>query len=328
MHLLLTIASLANRAICLLKSLAYRAHFLKSKKSLIPVISVGNIRWGGSEKTPLVMHIISYLRHQGRKPAMITRGYKGSWEKKGGVLSDGKEIFGDWKMAGDEPYMVAKRIPEAGIFVGKNRYKSCMKASKMDFDVAVLDDGFQHQRLHRDLDIVLHNSEKNTMLRESASALKRADILLLKKGTTLRSTTFHSTRFPDVSIFEYSVSVSGIHSPDKDSVIPAESFHSKRGIAFSGIANPDRFLEKLNEIGINPLQFIGFPDHYAYPVKSIEKIRNSFEDWKADFLITTEKDLVKVAQTSQLETIPLYYLKVDLAIDEAFYTEIKKCILP
>ena len=320
------IASGINRTACLFKHLAYRCRLLRRKKAPIPVISVGNIRFGGSEKTPLVMDLITFLRQEGMRPAMITRGYRGGWERRGGVLSNGERIHADWKSSGDEPYMVARRIPEAGIFVGRKRHESTVKASEMGFDIAVLDDGFQHLRLHRDLDIVLHDPEQGNPLRESTSSMRRADILLLKRGLLPLIRDRFSHRFPNVPIFDYQVRITGIFPHDGSEPIPPETLPSQRGVAFSGIANPERFLKGLNKVGINPIQYFEFPDHFVYPEKSRQKIRDAFDALRGDFLITTEKDVIKVGRTPEMSGVPLYYPRIALDIDEAFYSEIKKSI--
>ena len=93
------------------------------------------------------MHLLTFLKKQGYKPAFVSRGYKGKWERRGGILADGKNIFGSWKDSGDESYMVAKNFPDIGVYIGKNRLISCRKAKDAGFDIVVLDDGFQHQKL-------------------------------------------------------------------------------------------------------------------------------------------------------------------------------------
>ena len=97
------------------------------------------------------------------------------------MISDGKRITGTWRDGGDEPFMAAGVLPGAGVFVGKNRLASCLKARELGFDVAILDDGFQHRRLARDLDIVLYSPSETAALRESASGLRRAGVVLVDK---------------------------------------------------------------------------------------------------------------------------------------------------
>jgi tetraacyldisaccharide 4'-kinase len=322
MKLLIKPVSFVNQTGCRIKRLLYQAGVFHAQEVPVPVISVGNIRMGGSGKTPLVINLLSFLLDKGKKPAMVTRGYKGLWEQKGGILSDGKSIMGDWRSAGDEPYMVAKRLPSVGIFIGKDRYSSCLEAVKLGFDTVVLDDGFQHLRLKRNLDIVLHNPLENADLREPVSALNRADILLVSSlhGSPLKETL--TSRFPNIKIFGYNVTFQGIYTPGKDKPLSVEAFSSKRLIVFSGIADPSRFHILLKNEGIRPLFTLDFHDHHSYPESTLSVLRKHYIRNHADALITTEKDIAKLSGSQSLEDIPLYYIKIDLDIDKAFYHEV------
>ena len=155
MKVALLVYSFFSRPLSRIKNSLYDRGVLKPRRAPLPVISVGNISLGGTEKTPLAMELLSQLVALGRRPALISRGYKGRWEKRGGVLSDGRAILGTWQDGGDEPYLIARSFPTVGVYVGKERLTSCRRAAEAGFDIAVLDDGFQHRRLARDLDIVL-----------------------------------------------------------------------------------------------------------------------------------------------------------------------------
>ena len=168
MKLALLAFSPISRLACRTKDVLYRHGILKARKAPLPTISVGNLSFGGTEKTPLAMELIAHLVRMGHRPAFVSRGYRGSWERTGGILSDGTALLGTWKEGGDEPFMVAKRFPKAGVFVGKDRLASCLKAREMGFTAIVLDDAFQHRRLARDLDIVLVNPAEARPLREGA----------------------------------------------------------------------------------------------------------------------------------------------------------------
>lgn len=292
------------------------------KKAPLPVISVGNIAFGGTEKTPLVIDLISCLARHGFKPALVSRGYKGKWEKSGGILSDGKNIFGTWKDSGDEPYMVAQNFPKAGIFIGKNRLLSCRKAKQLGFEIAVLDDGFQHRRLHRDLDIVLYDPDEKIALREPFSSLKRADILLVKRGTSSQRKSKIEKRFPETEALEYSVQNRGFFGLGQKEKKGSEDLRGKKVIAFCGIARPRRFLARLQEEGLQPLSFLEFPDHHPYPPSSIERITEEYTRLAAEAIITTEKDAVKLVHDKKLEELPVYYLKIGLEVEERFYLRI------
>ncbi len=282
------------------------------------MISVGNISFGGTEKTPMAIHLLEFLVQQGLKPALVTRGYKGKWEKKGGVLSDGKAILGSWQDSGDEPLMVALNRPDAGIFIGKNRLLSCQRAKQSGFKVAILDDGFQHRRLQRDLDIVLFDPARKIALREPPSSLERADILLLKKHAPSQKKEIEAS-FPLASIFEYSVRSQGLYRVGKKEEARIEDFKRKKVIAFCGIAWPERFVSTLKEEGIEPLCFLKFPDHHPYPASSLERIKEKYQELGAEAILTTEKDAVKLMDKKSFNLLPIYYLKIELELDKEFH---------
>lgn len=322
MKLLLFLFSFLHRSGCQIKNWLYSLNLLKPKKAPLPVISVGNIAFGGSEKTPLSMNLISFLIQRGFRTALISRGYKGNWEKKGGVLSNGQSMLGSWEDSGDEAFMVAQNIPKAGIFIGRNRLLSCRKAAKEGFDLAVLDDGFQHRRLQRDLDIVLYNSAEKIALRESSSSLKRSQIIMVKKESNQQA--MMNKKLSQTDIFEYTVVSKGFFSLEERKAVPTESFQGKKILAFCGIAQPERFLSLLEQEGIQAEAFLKFADHYAYPHSSLQKIKELCQTIKAEAAITTEKDTVKIAPGLFLKHIPIYFLKIDLAVDREFYSRITR----
>lgn len=316
----LLVFSLLHRSGCRFKNWLYKLQVFKPKRASLPVISVGNITFGGSGKTPLVAHLLTFLINKGYKPALITRGYRGRWEKSGGILSEGKSVLGTWQDSGDEAFMVASKIPQAGVFVGKNRLLSCQSAKASGFELAVLDDGFQHSRLHRDVDIVLYDSREKVSLREPVSSLGRAGILLLERGLPSEEKESLKKSFPQSAIFEYSVESKGFFKAGKKEGESGEEFQGKKIIAFCGIARPGRFLAFLQKEAISPVDVLTFSDHYSYPLHSLEKISKKFKKLNADALITTEKDTVKIAQSDALQGIPVYYLKIDLRLDDEFYS--------
>ena len=324
MYLFLSLFSFFHCIGSALKNTLYRIKICIPKKAPLPVISVGNISLGGSEKTPLVMNLLSFLLKQGYRPALVSRGYRGKWERCGGILSDGEKTYGTWRESGDEPFMVAQNIPRAGIFIGKNRLLSCQKAKDSKFELAVLDDGFQHYRLHRDLDIVLHTPEKKAGLREFPYSLRRAHIILVKKcpEIPLKKQLINLKSHP--LIFKYTVVNKGFLSIAAKKIFPPSAFEGKKALAFCGIARPERFFTLLQEAGIEVVLSLAFPDHHSYPLSSLRKISDYFNRTKADCAITTEKDAVKInPETPLFLKIPLYSMKIELEIEEEFYRRIR-----
>ena len=125
--------SLLHRLGCRIRNALYDKGLLAPADAPLPVVSVGNISFGGSEKTPLAQEILRHLLDKGIKPALVTRGYRGRWERTGGVLSQGRGLLGDWREAGDEPFMVALNLPAAGVYVGRDRLASCRLAKADGF---------------------------------------------------------------------------------------------------------------------------------------------------------------------------------------------------
>lgn len=308
--------SLVSRTACWAKSALVRAGAITPRRAPVPVISVGNLTVGGSEKTPLVMEILARLESRNARAALVSRGYKGQWEKTGGVLSDGKKLAGGWRESGDEPFMIASRFPKAGVYLGRHRYRSCLAAAAAGFEVVVLDDGFQHIKLARDLDIVVHDPVSRAPLREGPAALRRAGVLLLKGPDPAVAGHFRS-RFPHLRVFEYAVVVTGLVPLDGGALIPADALAGRRIAAFCGIARPERFFGTLEGLGLAPESRTAFPDHFPYPDAALSRIAAAARG--ADALVTTEKDAVKLrGRGAALGGAPVYALRIGLTLPEAF----------
>jgi tetraacyldisaccharide 4'-kinase len=319
--------SLVSGAVCRIKRGLYRRGVLRAKRVSIPVISVGNITLGGSEKTPLTMELLAFFQRLGRRPALITRGYKGTWEKKGGMLSDGRAIYGSWREAGDEPFMAALNHPGIGIFVGRDRFSSCLKAAAAGFDVVVLDDGFQHLRLHRDLDIVLHGDSRGRARREGVSAFEHAGLLLLKKNSPSVSGPFRRPRSGFSAVFEYDVGVQGVLPLEGGPGHPPGHLKGHRLLAFCGIAGPERFFALLRANGLDPTARLAFPDHFEYPETALDRIAKAARKAGCGAFITTEKDAVKL-RGGPAERIggPIFVLKIRLGLPEEFFAAVRQTV--
>lgn len=304
------------------RNLFFELRLLPTSSAPQPVISVGNISFGGSEKTPLVMKLTGWLLDRGFRPAVVSRGYRGRWEARGGIHSDGRERQGTWRDAGDEPFMLADNHPAAGVFVGKDRLSSCQAAAEKGFSPVVLDDGFQHRRLARDIDIVLYDPLEHVWLREPVTALKRADIILVKSPITPGDKGSLEARFPRARVFQYSVISLGLYSLTSRSFCAPGILRGKKLLAFCGIAHPQRFLELLGKEEMAPVKFHAFPDHHDYPSSSVDTLLRLYRSLRAEAMVTTEKDAVKLVAIPELLEMPLYYVKIDLDIEAGFFSEI------
>jgi tetraacyldisaccharide 4'-kinase len=266
------------------------------------------------------VYILTWLAGRGRRPALVSRGYRGKWEKKGGVLSDGKAVLAGWSEGGDEPLLAAKSVPEAGVFVGKDRLSSCRKAALMGFDILVLDDGFQHRRLARNLDIVLFSPEEKIALREPASSLRRADVVLMEKASLSRERAPYVLRRLGPEPLTYSVVSRGFFDLSGRNPMPTTELSRMKVLAFCGIARPQRFRDQLLRAGVDPVSFLAFPDHHDYPARSLARIARAGRACGAGAAVTTEKDAVKLAgRADPLGMLPVYVLRIGLEIEARFY---------
>ena len=175
-----------------LRQKLYQKGLVKSKRLPCMVISVGNLSVGGTGKTPMTIYLANLIQDFGNKAVVISRGYKGRAEKAGGIVSDGKVLLMGPETAGDEPYMMAVKLKNVPVIVGKNRFEAGMLAVRtFKPEVLVLDDAFQHLKLERDLDLVLLDCQRpfgnghmlpRGIMREPVSALSRADALILTRS--------------------------------------------------------------------------------------------------------------------------------------------------
>jgi tetraacyldisaccharide 4'-kinase len=329
MKLALLVFSPFSRLVCRTKDVLYARRVLEPAKGPLPAVSVGNISFGGTEKTPLVMELIALLLRQGHRPALVSRGYRGAWERSGGTLSDGKSLLGTWAQGGDEPFMVARRFPEAGVFVGKDKLASCLKARDLGFTAVVLDDAFQHRRLTRDLDIVLISPAERRPLRESVVALGRAGIILVRKNGGPAAKDHIRASFPGAAVFDYGVAPQSLIDPQTGESASAKALAGKRVFVFCGIAGPSRFQAVLRELGADLAGSLAFPDHYPYPRTALDRIAGAFGTSGASLLITTEKDSVKIpASGTPLDGLPLRYLRIGLDIEAGFAERVMAALQP
>ncbi|MFW6081282.1 MAG: tetraacyldisaccharide 4'-kinase, partial [Desulfosalsimonas sp.] len=251
-----------------LRDLCYRAGIFQARTLPCRVISVGNITAGGTGKTPMTIYLAGMLRFMGYRPAVLSRGYKGAAEKNGAVVSDGCSLLVDFETAGDEAMLMACRLKGIPVLVGGNRYISGMRAvAEFDPDIIILDDGFQHRRLHRDLDLVLMDARHGTgngrmlprgTLREPVKGLGRCDAVVFTRS----SQSMQSRHIPgietDIPAFraDHEPYVAGVYDGNDDSGLAVSglsesgdfSFIKKRRVfAFSGIARNPEFRDMLED---------------------------------------------------------------------------------
>ena len=304
--LLLGTLTLPYGAGVLLRSYLYR--LIRRRHLPGKVISVGNISVGGTGKTPAVCMLAQWARDEGYRVTVLSRGYRGRYAE--GVLhvSDGGGIYSDPRECGDEPYMLATKLRNVPVVVSKDRYLGGLNAyKKYNSDLFILDDGFQHLKLERDIDIVLMDSINPFgngyllplgPLREPIGHLSRADIFLLThcddgaRKDELES--FLLDRFPNKPLFYCAHVPDSVYMPYAGKEFPPDILKGLKVAGFTGIGSPDSFRKTLVSAGAEVVFFRAFDDHYQYKKEDITSLFRSKQLTAADLLITTEKDWVKI----------------------------------
>ncbi len=297
----------------MIRNAAFDAGILRAESAGVPVISVGNLTAGGTGKTPLVESILRYLSAQGVHAAMLSRGY-GRRSHGVRVVSDGHRVLLDAREGGDEPVQVARNCPGVPVIVAERRIEGARLAVReFGVDAIVLDDGFQHRSLRRDLDIVVLDAEKpidrEPMLpaglrREGLASLRRAQIIVY---TGVRETDdvppAWSGRLPRHEGQMHLVchrSWRILRDAASFAEVPVNSCRGKRAVVFSGVGNHGRFLADARGAGISAAAAFRFRDHYRYLRKDLELLAGRCREERADFLLTTEKDTMRLASDARL----------------------------
>lgn len=303
---------------------AYEKKYLRSYTPPIPlVISVGNIVAGGTGKTPLTLFLAKHFIAT-TPTAILSRGYRSPAEKKKNptILNSGKGPLFTAEECGDEPYMLAKNLPNAHVIVGRDRCASAHIAIQSGAQLLLLDDGMQHRRMKRDYDIVTMHADNlfghgdflpRGLLRESPKALSRADLIVMshvkdkKHYTELLKKINPYTKAPVVG-----VRMVVRHILDaKGNTIP--TIEGKRLGLFCGIANPDQFQHLIRENGAHIIASRTFSDHHTFDSAGLQHFAQECKQRGAEALVCTEKDFVKLKDTTKLP-LPLIWLQMDLSI--------------
>lgn len=296
-----------------MKNFFYDNKILKPKKVNAYVISVGNMTTGGVGKTPVVSEIAKYLVNLGQRVAIVSRGYGGKLDNsKINMISDGTSVYFDAVQAGDEPYWLSENTQGAYVFTCRNRYLAAkMAVEKFGIQVIILDDGFQHRKLHRDLDIVLMDSVKGFgnehllpagPLREGPEALERIDKLVV-----VSKSVKHETAERVAKIMQKRLNIpTSVCYTEPDYVYNIKTGQRlMEGLAVTAmcaIGQPQQFYDFLSDYQV--VKTVTFDDHHQYAPIDIVDISGS--------IITTEKDAVKLAR---FDRDNIYALKLKTVID-------------
>ena len=269
----------------------------------IPIISVGNITAGGTGKTPFIIYLANFFKQKKMHIAVISRGY-GRKTKGYQLVSDGQRFKGETEKHGDEPVLIARSLANVLVAVSEKRYVAIDDIlKKYSIDLILLDDGFQHRYIARKVDLLLIRNTgllKNKFvlpagqLREFKFNKKRAQIIIdTSRERSRTSNDIFNCNFQPMQFIDINFKTFGKMS----------ALQNKRCLAFAGIANPDSFKNSLKEQNIDIAEFISFRDHYAYNYSDLEVLINKCLIEKINYLICTEKDLVKICEIDHVEEL-------------------------
>ena len=279
----------------------------------IPVISVGNITVGGTGKTPVVIDLARRFIDLGRKPAVISRGYKSI---------DGR--------SNDEERVIRRSLPDIAYVADGDRVKACEEAQEsFGADVLILDDGFQHRRVERSLDIVLIDATcpfgyehllPRGLLREPPDSLHRADVVILTRTDQVTPSASQETESRLRSIARDATHLRCRHAVTSietlDGIKVEEPLETRRVVLFAGIGRPGAFSKTAQSLGVDIVSERWWPDHHDYTSVDVESLANDASLPPHDFLLTTEKDAVKLSPFKDRFKTPVLVVKVAIDFEE------------
>lgn len=294
-----------------------------------PVISIGNITMGGTGKTPMVGWMLDFLITENLNPAVLTRGYKAKRQSRIQVLNRRMETDGDWHRYGDEPWLLSLKFPQVPFYISPDRVAAAAKAQS-EADILILDDGMQHRRLWRDLDIIMidamsgiGNSELFPLgpLREPLKSLSRADVVIYSRTNLTSSDPIRRQIAPylrqDALQFDSTYHPDQLIPGNGRESLPASALNHRKCLIFSGIGNPEGFRATVAATGARVLDHLVLNDHQVYHREVLDRIRQLVEGREFDYLICTEKDWVKL-EAVKTGLPEIYRLSMAVGIDPAF----------
>lgn len=326
MYTVLAVPSFFYLLVVKIRNFLYKKNIFKSFKPPVYTISVGNLTTGGTGKTPVTAEIANFLHNKKKKNTVIlSRGYGGKLSNKNvNVISDGKNVNFKAEDAGDEPYWLSINCRGTGVLTCSSRVKAAKYACEnLNAECLILDDGFQHLRLKRDLNILVVDSKKQFSngcvlplgaLREPLCEIDRADKIIVvnknfndKQAKTFarylrkkyKKPSFVCSMVPDI--------IYNIHTQE-----PLSDNENPAMIAFSAIAQPEQFYNFLRMYDV--LETKNYPDHHLYTCDDLNDLNNLKQKYNAQIIVTTEKDAVKIKEISS-EKDNIYALKLKPVLD-------------
>ncbi len=354
MHLfmgVLYLFSLIYEQLVNIKLLGYKLGISGKETLDCYVISLGNITVGGTGKTPTAQRLARDISEMGYKVVILNRGYRAKWHGEVGIVSDGKELKMTAAEAGDEAFMLAKHLPSVPVLIGAERAVTGRYAIEhFGAEVAILDDGYQHWQLIRDMDILLVDAVNvfgngyilpRGTLRESMSHISRADVCLITKSDQAEAGAGDYIRETVHKYNENAQIIESIHQPRcfiplaewfKDLAqdgIGTEKISGKKVMAVSAIGNPASFERTLRDLGAEVIESLRYPDHHEYTMTEMQDVLEQADALDAEAIVLTEKDAVKIPEevAKKIWSIPILVICVEVKFQtggDEFKSELKR----
>jgi len=320
----------------------YDYGIFRQRSFQVPVISIGNLTFGGTGKTPFTLWLAEYLHTKNKRVMILMRGYKGKLENSSGLINSGKLMTPDPVDYGDEALLFARRLVDATIVVGKKRSENLsFYFPKVEPDVVLLDDGHQHIKIKRKLNIVLFDATMPLLryrvaplgyMREGFQALKDADLVVINRADIAGSEKVSALRkfiqphLPyGVEFAEMGYRPNGFYNAANDRILSVEEIKGRKVICVAGVASPTSFFKLLEDLGAEVIVTESFPDHHYFKPDEINALL-SYAKSEDALIITTEKDMVRIKKIVEDESI--LFLEVDVQFlkgEEAAMSVIDSC---
>jgi tetraacyldisaccharide 4'-kinase len=311
----------------LARTWCYAGGIFRTRELPGAVIAVGNLTVGGTGKTPMVLAIAERLAREGKRVAILTRGYRGTAEAETSGIPQSDEVA-----------LLRERLGgTVQLGVGADRYKNGMILARHGIDSFVLDDGFQHLKLWRDADIVLVDAKDPFggglvlpagRLREPFSGLRRADLVVITRsdGAPLPALEAVLRRHTGSPIFYAITRLENVlRVPRLDVALPEQDWRKARFLAFCGIGNPPAFFDNLRHWGFQAVQERGFADHHTYNPRDAVELEQAAASCGADALLCTEKDVWNLRNV-QFTALPAYCCRISFELPESFWSALAETV--
>ncbi len=311
-----------------LRNILFDSGVLKVRQLSCPVISVGNLAVGGTGKTPMVVWLAEFLSEEGWRVGVVSRGYKGEETKSVLVVSDGRNILAGSDISGDEPQLLARRLPGIPVLCSAKRALAAEAAvEQFRCEVVILDDGFQHRFVARNLDVVMLDSQypfgdgslfPRGILREQTTALTRAQVLVLSRfdGSEQAEQSHKNLvgQWPDKTVVTAAHRATRLFGATTQRELPLSSVKNKRLAAFAGIGRPDDFFRTVRNLGADLVHTTALPDHHPLTIELLASLVGEASAQKPELWLTTEKDWVRLPSDLP-DSMELLILAVEIDLD-------------